>query len=375
LNTSTDSAQLKEVIYQIGITLIPGVGDKIAKALIAHCGGAEAVFREKKSLLEKIPGIGPKASENISRQKVLKRAEQELLFADNNNIKVLYFQDKAYPWRLKQCEDGPVILYLKGEVDLNRTRCLAMVGSRNATDYGRDFCNKLISDLVPFDPVIISGLAYGIDISSHKAALEAGLPTIGVLAHGLDRVYPPLHNNIAQKMVDNKGGLVTDFLSETNPDRENFPKRNRIIAGMCDATIVVEATQKGGALITADIANSYNRDVFALPGRVDDEVSKGCNHLIKTHRAAMITNAKDIRYILGWDETVVTPLPEQTQMPLGLSAEEEKIFETIKETGKVELDILCLKVALPISKVLPILMSMELKGLIKSLPGKQYTLS
>ncbi len=366
---------MEELLYQIGITLIPGIGDRTAKNLIAHCGSPKEVFSEKKRVLERIPGIGPKASESISKQKVLSRAEREWEFLKKNNIKALYFTDPDYPFRLKQCEDGPVMLYCKGEADLNPSRSLSVVGSRNATSYGLDLCKKLIAELLPYNPLIISGLAYGVDITAHRAALDNGLTTIGVLAHGLDRVYPPAHSGVAQKMIDGGGALATDFLSDSNPDRENFPKRNRIIAGMCDAVIVVEAALKGGALITAEIANSYNRDVFAIPGRLGDGLSAGCNHLIKTHRAALITGVDDLRYILNWD-SIKTAVPElQTQLMIDLSQEEEKIYNSIKSEGKIEIDNLCIKTGLQVNKVLHILMNLELKGAVKSLPGKLYTLA
>ncbi len=366
---------MEELVYKIGITLIPGVGDKTAKNLIAHCGSPEAVFKETRKSLERIPGIGPKSSENISRQAILSRAEEELNFIRQNNLSSLYFTDKDYPSRLKQCEDGPVMLYCKGSVDLNPSKSLSIVGSRNATAYGRDLCGKLINELRSLAPLIISGLAYGIDISAHQAALETGLPTLGVLAHGLDRVYPSLHTSTAQKMVRNKGGLVTDFSSGIKPERENFPKRNRIIAGMCDAVIVIETTHKGGALITAEIANSYNRDVFAVPGRVSDSLSEGCNQLIKTHKANLLTGVDDLKYILGWDNTDVNQREMPSESVINLTDDEEKIYGFIKKSGKIEVDHLCMKIDFPISKILQILMNLELKGIIKSLPGKLYTLS
>ncbi len=361
-----------ELLYRIALTLIPGVGDKIAKTLIAHCGGARAVFTEKRSVLEKIPGIGSSASKNITGQEVLGRAEAELRFIESKDVKPLFYLDQDYPRRLKMCEDGPLMLYYRGNANLNKQQVVAIVGTRNATEYGKGFCEKFIEELKVYNPLIISGLAYGIDIWAHKQALKNGLPTVAVLAHGHDRIYPSTHKSVAMDMLEN-GGLLTDYLSETNPDRENFPKRNRIVAGISDAVVVVEAARKGGALITAEIANSYNRDVFAVPGNLGNSFSEGCNLLIKQNKAALITSADDLKYILGWEEQQANEVTAQTQLFVELPEGEKQVWDELSKAGKLELDDLCLKLKLPVSKTLQHLMSLELKGLVKSLPGKVYT--
>lgn len=364
---------IEKLTHQIALTLIPGVGDKTAKSLIAHCGSAQAVFNENPKFLSKIPGIGQKSIKNISKPEALLRAERELAFMEKKGVKPIFFLDKDYPKRLVHCEDGPLMLYQWGKANLNKHRNLAVVGTRNATEYGKEFCKQFISELASFDVLLVSGLAYGIDISAHKESLKNKVPTVGIMAHGLDRVYPSLHSNTAREMVESGGGLLTEFISETNPDRENFPKRNRIIAGMSDAVIVVEAAKKGGALITAEIANSYNRDVFAVPGKLNDTYSEGCNHLIKTNRAALISGVEDLKYLLGWEEKEVQNI--QNQLFVELSPVEEKIKIALEEAQKkMELDSLCAKLGLPISKVIPTLLNLELKGLIKCHPGKLFEL-
>ncbi|HEX7367011.1 MAG TPA: DNA-processing protein DprA, partial [Pelobium sp.] len=254
------------MLYNIALTFVKGIGDVTIKSLISYCGSAEEVFKTKQTALEKIPGIGPKTAKLIVNHEAFSRAEQELKFVEKYKIEPLFYTDKLYPRRLKNCADAPALLYFKGNADLNNQKTLAIVGTRNASNYGKAFCEKLIDGLKAHQALIVSGLAYGIDVASHKAAVNLKQTTVGVLGHGLDRIYPALHRSVAESMLAN-GGLLTEFPSQTNPDRQNFPKRNRIIAGLADAVIVVEAAKKGGALITAEIANSYNKDVFALPGK------------------------------------------------------------------------------------------------------------
>ena len=286
--------------YEIALSLVPGIGDVLGKKLIVYCGSAEAVFRENKKLLRKIPRVGEKLLEALSGKEIFIRAEKEMAFISRYKIQVYSFRDKEYPYRLSNCIDSPLVLYYKGTGNLNHSKVIGIVGTRTPTEYGKEVCYKLISGLAEQQIFIISGLAYGIDTCAHKVALDNGLLTAAVLGHGLDRIYPFLNKSLAEKMI-NQGGLVTDFPSQTEPDRENFPKRNRIIAGLCDAVVVIEAAQKGGALITADIANSYNRDVFAVPGRIGDLYSEGTNSLIRMNKASLIQSPEDIRYLLGWD--------------------------------------------------------------------------
>lgn len=342
-----------------------------AKKLIAYCGSAEAVFREKKGTLLRIPGIGKASADALAKQNVLKRAEEEISFASKNNIRCLYYLSREYPARLKNCIDSPVILYFKGNADLNQARIISMVGTRKATTYGRYMCEKIIAGLTDLQPLVVSGLAYGIDTCSHREALYAGLQTAGVLAHGLDRVYPYQNKGLAMKMLD-QGGLITDFVSYTNPDRENFPKRNRIIAGLCDALLVVESAITGGALITANIANSYNRDVFAIPGKVGDPFSEGCNFLIRTNKAALVQSGGDIKYLMGWDTEKQKSTSRQTKLFRDLTGEEENVIAVLRENGNTGIDIIVSRSGFSPTKTASILLNLEFEGLVRSLPGKVY---
>ena len=365
----------EQLKYKIGITLIPHVGDVNAKSLISYCGGAEAVFKEKKGKLMKIPGIGSITAEAVCKQDVLERAEEEVKFIKKYKITPLFYLDEDYPKRLKHCSDSPVMLYYKGTADLNQQKIVSIVGTRSATNYGKKICENLIEELAPYKVLIASGLAYGIDICAHKAAIENGLSTVGVVAHGLDKIYPSAHRPTAEKMLK-KGGILTDFISKTNPDKENFPKRNRIVAGMADATIVIESGKGGGSLITADIANSYNRDVFAFPGRTDDKYSEGCNHLIKTNRAALIQSAQDILYIMGWQETKQKKnVKQQKELFIELGAEEKTIVDVLKDNTQLNIDELSYKANLPMSKISTLLLTLEFSGIVRSLPGKMYQLN
>lgn len=365
---------MDELRYRIGLCLLPLIGDINAKKLLAYCGSAQAVFHEKKSKLLKIPGIGEAIADAIINNKnVLDRADEEIEFIAKNDVKALFFLDDNYPHRLKNCYDCPIMLYFKGNVNLNNSKVIGIVGTRQATEYGKNFCNQLIQDLAEYQPLIVSGLAYGIDGAAHKAAIDYNIPTVGVLAHGLDTIYPALHKNMAEKMLKN-GGLLTEFLSKSNPDRENFPKRNRIVAGMCDAIIVVESGRKGGALITAEIANTYNRDVFAVPGKINDLHSQGCNYLIKVNKAALIESAADIEYILGWEKEKKESKPIQRSLFVELNEEEQVIVNILKNESPCSIDNLCIKANMQSSKVVAILLNLEFNGIVSCLPGKHYKL-
>ena len=345
-----------------------------ARSLMSYCGSAEAIFSTKGSVLKTIPGIGPKTAAAICNHVGFTQAEAEITFIEKYKIKPLFFTDKEYPSRLKNCGDAPIILYFKGDTDLNTSKIISIVGTRNATEYGKELCRKLIADLQVHHPLVISGLAYGIDTMVHKECLKNNIHTVGILGHGLDRIYPALNRNLAGKMLE-CGGLLTEFTSETNPDRENFPKRNRIIAGMSDATIVVEANIKGGALITAEIANSYNRDVFAFPGRVEDEYSSGCNFLIKTNRANLISGVKDLEYLLGWTEMHAKKVKPQLSLLLNLSDIEQKIVDILKTKDLMEVDELALKTNLQQSKLAGSILGLEMQGIVVAMPGKVYRLA
>lgn len=362
----------QQLLYHIALTAIPNIGNITAKKLIAYCGGVEAIFSEKKNALEKIPGIGVVNASRILDHKAesLVLAEEELKFIDKNNITALCFNDDLFPKRLSHCEDGPIVLFSKGDFDYNAQKVISIVGTRKATDYGKDFCEQLLENLKPHNPLIVSGLAFGVDICAHKEALKNNLPTIGVTAHGLDRLYPSQHKSISDQMLNN-GGLVTEFLSGTKPDRENFPKRNRIVAGLADAIIVIESSKKGGSLITAELGNSYNRDVFALPGRITDTQSEGCNALIKQNKAHLLQSFKDLEYIMGW-EAKTPKNNKQTQLFIELTPDEQLLFDLLKEQDKTNIDDLALKAKLPMSKTASLLLEMEFNNLVKSLPGKMY---
>lgn len=364
-----------DLIYKIAISLIPGVGTVTAKKLIAYAGSIEAVFNQSASKLEKIPGIGSLLARKVTIPGIVEKAEKEFEFIQKKNIKALYYLDENYPQRLKHCPDAPIILFVQGNLDLNKQKVISIVGTRKATERGKDQCNKLVTDLAErkHKPLIVSGLAYGIDVCSHKAALKNYLPTAAVLGHGLNTLYPASHRNIALEILE-KGALISDFMSYEWAEKVNFVKRNRIIAGLADATIVVESGRKGGALITADLANSYNRDVFAFPGRVNDDYSMGCNKLIKINKAALIEGVEDLEYIMGWDPPGKVKKAIQKELFKELSPEESKLVKVLKEKGDLPIDSICLNAEFPVSKASPLLLNLELAGVIKSLPGKVYTL-
>ncbi|WP_343535242.1 DNA-processing protein DprA [Pedobacter sp.] len=359
--------------HQIALTLIEGVGPLIAKKLLQYFGSAADVFTANQKQLQEIEGIGKKTAETILQTNALELAEKELEFINRHQIKVLFYEDEDYPKRLKNCYDSPLLLYYKGTTNLNASKVVSIVGTRNATPYGKMLCKQLIEVLKPYQVLIVSGLAYGIDAAAHKESVLQAVPTIGILGHGLDRIYPATHRELAANMLK-CGGLLTEFLPGTKPDRENFPKRNRIIAGMADVTIVVEASSKGGALITAEIANSYNRDVYAFPGRVNDEFSEGCNFLIKTNRAGLINSPQDLIYYLGWDgQATQAKPPVQVQLPLDLNREERIVCEALLPTA-LPVDELALKTNIAQSKLAVILLTLEMKGIIVALPGKLFKL-
>jgi len=363
-----------DTIYRIALSLCEGVGPILAKNLINALGSAEAVFKEKDKGLAAIQGVSYKVSSALKAEYPLQRAEKEMSFIDKNGFLMHFYQDASYPRRLMHCADAPVILYQKGNLNLNPNRSLAIVGTRSVTTYGRSFLEGFMPDLRSFQPQVISGLAYGVDAIAHRESLNQNLKTIAVVAHGLDIIYPALHRGLAADILEKGGAIVTEFLSESKPDRENFPKRNRIIAGMSDAVIVVEAARKGGALITADLAFQYNRDVFALPGRYQDTFSEGCNLLIKSNRANLLESTKDIEYIMRWP---LKEQVEQAQLPLfdDMSAEERNLISAIgADSQPKEIEWLANTLQLPISKLLVLLMNLELKGLLISMPGKRYRL-
>lgn len=306
---------------------------------------------------------------------MMRRAERELEFVDRNNLQIHFFTDRSYPQRLTQCIDAPLLLYVKGNTDLNREKTISIVGTRNATRYGEEYCREFIKEIsvkLP-DILIISGLAYGVDICAHRAALHNGLPTVAVLGHGLDRIYPSLHRQTAVEMLKT-GALLTEFPSETNPDRHNFVKRNRIVAGMADAVIVVESGVKGGSLTTADIANSYFREVFALPGRIHDKMSTGCNQLISDNQAVLLRGSEHFISHMGWEQESEPALPVQKELFQELSGDEEKVFNSLSLRGAMQVNTLAIELNIPVTELFLTLLGMEMKNIVKSLPGGMYQL-
>lgn len=361
-----------ELFYTLALLKVEGIGDVVAKKLIKHCGSSTAVFQSSKKSLIAIDGIGEFLYKNLQEKSVFQLAEKEIRFIEKEHISYSYFEDAIYPERLKHCVDGPTILFQSGTIDLQNKKLINIVGTRQITAYGIDFTKKLISDLAPFNPVIVSGFAYGVDIVAHQAAMQNNLQTIGVLAHGLNQIYPKTHKKYVSQMEQN-GGFMTEFWSTSNPERENFIKRNRIVAGMCEATIVTESAEKGGSLITATLANDYNRDVFAVPGRISDKFSQGCNNLIKTQRAHLLNSAADLIYILNWD--IVSKKESksiQKQLFVSLTEDEQKIYNYLVNKEKELMDIIALDCDFPIFKISSLLLNMELKGVIRPLPGKLF---
>ncbi len=363
---------MKDVLYQIALTRIPLVGAITARTLVSYCGGAEAVFKAKKKELLKIPGIGERIAANVIESDALREAEREWQFIEKNNIRVLFYLDEAYPEKLKNYADSPILLFYKGNADLNVSRVVGIVGTRQPTPQGVAFCEALVQELKPYNVLILSGLAYGIDITSHRKSVEMGIPTIAALGHGFQTIYPPQHRSIAERMCEN-GGLLTEFPSNTLPDREHFPMRNKIIAGLCDALVVIETAIRGGSMITAHMANEYNKDVFAVPGRVQDKHSQGCNHLIKTHKAALLESAADIAYVMRWEEEQATKLI-QRQLFVELNEDEKIVVNLLHQNEEVHVDKLLYELRLTGSEMAALLLELEFKGVIKSLPGKRYTL-
>lgn len=360
-----------ELFNALALLQVDGVGDIMAKKLIAHCGSAEEVLKAKKSKITSIDGVGEIAWQNLQNPNIYRLAEAEMKFIAQEGIKASYFMDADYPEKLKHCIDGPVVLFSSGNINLEGRKIISIVGTRQITSYGTDFCRKLIEDLAPLNPVIVSGFAYGVDITAHQAALDNNLQTIGILAHGLNQIYPKVHKKYMSKMEEN-GGFMTEFWSTSNPDRENFLKRNRIIAGMAEATVVIESADKGGSLATANLANDYNRDVFAVPGRITDKYSQGCNNLIKSQRANLLTDAADMIYMLNWELEEKKHKPVQKQLFVSLEGDEQRVYDYLQKNGKELMDVIALECELPVFKISSLLLNMELKGVIRPLPGKLF---
>lgn len=363
-------------LYRIALTQIKGIGVMHARTLMQIIGNEEAIFKEDVRKLEAIPRISRRLINEIRDPEVMRKAESELKFIVDNKLRLLFFTDDDYPQRLTQCIDAPLVLYAKGNTGFNHSKTISVIGTRNATRYGEDFCNRFIEEIavrLP-DVQVISGLAYGIDICAHRASLKHNLSTVAVLAHGLDRIYPQVHRQTAIEMLSN-GALLSEFPSGTNPDRHNFVKRNRIVAGMSDAVIVLESAEKGGSLTTADMANSYFREVFALPGRIADKMSIGCNRLISENKALLLQSIDSFISHMGWESVKETAIPVQQSLFHDLTDEEALIYEKIKSAGTIHVNTLAIELNIPVPELFMVLLELEVKNNVKSLPGGMFEIA
>lgn len=359
--------------YQIALTLVPGIGCVQARNLLEKMD-AETIFKEKKSKLEKIEGIGTIRAGNIKNFSDFDRVEMEISFLEKYKINALFLKNPDYPQRLLNCYDAPVMLYYRGNADLNQSKIIAMVGSRTHTEYGKQVTENLVKELSTHGVLVVSGLAYGIDSVAHKAALKNSVETVGVLAHGLDKIYPALHTDLAKAMLKS-GGLLTEFKTKTKPDKHNFPSRNRIVAGMSDATIVIETDVKGGSMITAELAGGYNRDVFAIPGKITDKKSGGCNYLIANNKAELLVGSTQFLESMGWVDKPKSQKEKLKELFINLTHDESQIVALINEKGSVSIDEINMQCAISSSAIAAAILNLEMQQIIRSLPGKIYQLS
>lgn len=361
-----------EVYYQLALSQVDGIGAKTLKKLVSHFGSAREVFDRSATELMEVSGMIAGRAGAITTFSAFDRIDEEMRFAEKNAIQVLSHTDPRYPNRLKHCEDGPSVIFVKGDADLSADRMLSIVGTRRVTAYGKAMTRSIVEAVAPHGVTVVSGLAYGVDIEAHRACLDLGVPTIAVLGHGLHEVYPLSHTRYAEEIAES-GALISEFMAGTRPDRENFPQRNRVVAGMCDATVVVESGKTGGSIITADLAVSYNRDVFAVPGRLDDPHSEGCNRLIKTKKATLLESPADILNQMGWMPAAnAGKRAVQRKIFVDLSPIEEKLLAVLRENTRLQIDELGLRMEMPTSQILVHLLNLELNGLVRSLPGKVY---
>ena len=365
---------INEQLSNLALTKVQGLKVATACKMLSVAGSASAIFANLGDIHNIFPGISNALVTALSDRSIFDVAEQEMEFITSKGIKIYCFGDEDYPYRLRECDDAPIVIYTLGNLNLNAKRIVSIVGTRNATEYGKDMCNAFVNDLARAlpDTLIVSGLAYGIDVCAHRAAIKAGLPTVGVLAHGLDRIYPGVHRNVAKEMLAN-GGLLTEFMSGTNSLPAYFVQRNRIVAGLSDATIVVESAASGGSLITASLAQSYSRDCFAFPGRVNDKYSIGCNELIARNRAALITSAYDFMEAMNWSGKKHKESIQEQELFPELSPEEKTIMELLKSsTDGFQVNQLVVKLNIPINRLMPLLFRLEMKNLIRSVAGGCY---
>ncbi len=371
----------QETLYMMALTRVPHLSLASLHLLLSHFGSATAVFEQRTDLRGVLPAARAQSLRALAEmEQHLSRAEEEFRFASQGGISCIGINDDEYPARLRECSDAPILLYYKGNAPLNAPRTLSIVGTRRITAYGMELCARLVEQLSVLCPdvLVVSGLAYGVDIHAHRAAVKNGLPTVGVLAHGLDQIYPRMHRDTAVQMLSH-GGLLTEYMSGTNADKRNFVQRNRIVAGICDATVVVESAAKGGALITAQIAGGYHRDVFAFPGRVGDSYSEGCNRLIRSCQAALITDAEDLLTAMGWDSELDRKkhLSDGIQQELfpSLGEDEQKIVHALRQADSLQINVLSVQTDIPVSRLAGLLFTMEMEGIVRMLSGGMYRLT
>lgn len=368
----------QEILYTMALTRVPRLNTTNQRILIQELGSATAVFENRHNIKAIIPDASDKLIETICNMDAyLARAEEELKFVTDKKIECICYNDTNYPQRMLECTDAPILLYFLGNAPLNQKHIINIIGTRHCTAYGKDICRNFIKELSALCPdvLVVSGLAYGVDIQAHRRALECNLSTIGVLAHGLDQIYPRMHRDTAIQMIG-QGGLLTEFMSGTNADKVNFIRRNRIVAGLCDATIVVESAEKGGALITANIAQDYNRDVFAFPGRISDPYSIGCNNLIRDNKASLIQTAQEFINIMGW--TADTPKKSSGRSAIELfpvlDNDEQKVVDCLYSKEQVQINSMAVETNIPVYKLSAVLFNLEMKGIVKQLSGGMYRL-
>jgi len=368
----------QETISVIALTKLKGLSLLNARTMLEALGSASEVFAHRKDIVRLIPDASQRlVSAFADTDEAMRLAEEEMEFIEQKRLKVFALQDEDYPQRLRECEDAPLVLYGCGNFNLNSQKIISVVGTRKCSEYGREVCNNFIADLKRYypDTLIVSGLAYGIDVCAHRAALENGMSTVGVLAHGLDTIYPTMHRQIAADMVHQQGGLLTEYTTHTTPEKGNFVRRNRIVAGLCDACIVVESSERGGSLITAELAMDYNRDVFAFPGRVYDEHSIGCNNLIRRQQATLLTCAADLLDAMGWENPLEKAAQsEAVQQDLfpDLTDEERALVNTLKNVDDKHINQIAIDANIPYSRASMILFDLEMKGIVKALGGARY---
>lgn len=366
---------LSEKIYQLALSEVPHIGYVHAKILCEKFGTAQSIFHASQSQLERVEGIGEVRARNLKSFRDFTKAQEEFQFITKFNIESFYLADDNYPKRLLNCYDPPTVLFYKGNVSLNHPRMVAIVGTRNNTEYGKSFTEKLVKKLAEHDCVVVSGLAFGIDAVAHKCSVRNNIPTIGVVGHGLDTIYPSEHTTLAKQLIKN-GGLLSEFRSNTKPDKHHFPSRNRIVAGITDATIIVESGVKGGSLITAEIADSYHRDVFAVPGRSTDIKSGGCNDLIRKNRAILLSDPDQFIETMGWQDSAErVHTATQKKLFVDLSEDEKKVVELLSQKKTLGIDELNISLAISNSKLAASLLNLEMSGIIRSLPGRHYSLA